>query len=387
MLIAVCMFLVIIFGSLVQAASLPIGLVVTELLLILLPAILYVRFKRLPIAQSLRWKRVKPAMLVRGVILGVLGWGMAAIVYLIASTLVQTVLGPDPVPELLTRALPKTLPEFAAFLIVLAVLPGLCEETLFRGAIQGTFEKKGIWKGVIYTALLFGAFHVNPWSFVSAAGLGLLFGTITVRTNSTLPAIIAHTCNNATACTVAFVFRDGPEYIPYAIMGVFALLFVGALVEFLCATRRGDRQPSPLTAAPANLSRGGKWGLAGAGAGMVILMVLAIFAAIGITGRYRMTSDHLAPEINRGDIVVVLKSRYVKQDIQPGDVVAVRQHGQVLLRKVARIEDEHIWVVHGPSGTSAAETQVLRRDVIGKMIWKIADPKPLGRKRRPSIDV
>ncbi len=128
-------------------ASLTIGLVVTELLLILLPAILYVRFKRLPIAQSLRWKRVKPAMLVRSVILGVLGWGMAASVYLITATLVQTVIGPDPTPGLLTRALPKTLPEFAAFLIVLAVLPGLCEEALFRGPSREPSRRRESGKG------------------------------------------------------------------------------------------------------------------------------------------------------------------------------------------------------------------------------------------------
>jgi hypothetical protein len=306
---------------------------------------------------------------------------MAATVYVIASRLVQTVLGPDPTPSLLTRALPKTLPEFAAFLIVLAVLPGLCEETLFRGAIQGTFEKKGIWKGAIYTALLFSAFHLNPWSFVPIVGLGLLLGTMTVRTNSTLPAIIGHTFNNVTACTVAFIFRRGPEHVPYVIMGVFALLFVGALAEFLYATRRGDHQPSPLTAAPANLPWGFKWIVAGTGAGVVILLALAILAVFGMTGRYRMESEHLAPEVNRGDLVVVLKSRYVEPDVKPGDVVAVRWDGQVLLRKVARVEDEWIWVFDGPSGTSDQEMQVFRRDVIGKMIWKMSDPRQFQRER------
>ncbi len=229
--------------------------------------------------------------------------------------------------------------------------------------------------------MLFSAFHVNPWSFVSIAGLGLLLGTMTVRTNSTLPAIIAHTCNNATACTVVFVFRDGPEYIPYVIMGVFALLFVGALVEFLYATRREDRRPSPLTAAPAKLSRGAIWGLAGAGAGLLMLMVLAVFVVVSITERYRMKNDHLAPEVNRGDYVIVLKSRYAILDIKPGDVVAVRPHGRTLLRRVARVEDECIWVVDDMPGTSAAETQVPRRNIIGKMIWKLANPKPRGKKR------
>ena len=371
LLFSVSLFLVVTVGASAQAVSLTVGLLVTEVFLILLPAMLYVRLKRLPMAKALRWNPVKPGLLVRSAILGVLGWGMAAAVYLTTGRLVEAVLGPDPLPGLLIRVLPKTLPEFGAFLIVMAVLPGLCEETLFRGAIQATFEKKGIWKGVVYTAVLFGAYHMSPWSFLPAAALGLLFGTLTVRTNSTLPAIICHTSSNVTAFTVAFAYREEAKHEPYLLVGALALLFAAALAEFLYATRHARRQPSPLTTAPANLSRRFTWVAAGGAAGLAILLALALFAMLGLTGRYRMTTDHLAPQVNRGDHVLVLKSRYVDLDIQRGDVVAFRRDGHTLLRKVARVDDECIWVVDAPSGTSAAETRLPRREVIGKMIWKI----------------
>ena len=63
------------------------------------------------------------------------------------------------------------------------------------------------WKGIVYTALLFAAFHISPWGFLPIFGLGVLLGMITIRTNSTIPAMISHACNNAMAFTVAFLYR------------------------------------------------------------------------------------------------------------------------------------------------------------------------------------
>jgi membrane protease YdiL (CAAX protease family) len=109
---------------------------------------------------------------------------------------VEKLLGSDPSFDWFIKALPETIAQLGVFLIVMAVLPGLCEETLFRGAIQGTFEKRGVWKGVIYAAILFAVYHLNPWNFIPAIALGVLFGLVTVRTNSILPAMVCHVSNN-----------------------------------------------------------------------------------------------------------------------------------------------------------------------------------------------
>ncbi|KPK85462.1 MAG: hypothetical protein AMJ81_03570, partial [Phycisphaerae bacterium SM23_33] len=266
-LLFICLLLMATVGAAAQVVSLPLGLSVTEIFLILLPAVLYVRRKRLPVAGALRWRSVPAGIAVRSAVLGVLGWGMAMLLYLATAWAVEGVLGPDRSSEFLVKALPSSFGQLVVFLVVAAVLPGVCEETLFRGAVQGTLEKKGLWRGVVYTAVLFAAFHLDPWRFLPAAALGVVNGLLVVRTSSTLPAMICHACNNGTALTVAFVYGGWSGAGPQVVVGVLGVLFVAALAEFLQRTRGLERRPSPLTAAAGGLSRRLKWivGVAAAG--------------------------------------------------------------------------------------------------------------------------
>ena len=83
-----------------------------------------------------------------------------------------------------------------------------------------------------------------------------------------------------------------------------------------------------------------------------------------------MKNDRQAPEINRGDRVVVLKQRAFWTDIQPGDIVAYRSDGYVLLRKAARTDDDSIWVLDVPSAPETSAIRIPRSDVIGKVVYR-----------------
>jgi uncharacterized protein len=76
LLYSVSLLLVVTVGALIQSASIYIGLAISELVFILLPAVVYVWLKRLPVAEALRWRVISPAMGAGGVILGVSGWGV-----------------------------------------------------------------------------------------------------------------------------------------------------------------------------------------------------------------------------------------------------------------------------------------------------------------------
>jgi hypothetical protein len=220
--------------------------------------------------------------------------------------------------------------------------------------------------------VLFGVFHLNPWSVVPAAALGALFGLLTVRTNSTLPAMIAHAGNNATALTAAFLYRDRLGGEPPALMLVLAVLFFAALAEFVHHTRGVAHRPSPLTEAPAALSpRLRRVGI-GAGVGVALLVVAALVGFRLLFCGYRMASDDLAPAVNRGDRVLVLRNRYFNLAIRPGDVVAFKRDGHVWLRRVVRADARTVWVSAKGGGGETSETPVPRSEVTGKMVWKFA---------------
>lgn len=81
--------------------------------------------------------------------------------------------------------------------IVLVIVAPLTEEPLFRGILLRGFTRNyGTWVGVLGTAFLFGAIHLNPWQFVGAFFLGIVFAWWTLQTRSILPAVLGHALNN-----------------------------------------------------------------------------------------------------------------------------------------------------------------------------------------------
>ena len=172
--------------------------------------------------------------------------------YLPVGKMAEWIFGPDPSTNYLFKTLPKTVPEIIIAFLIISILPGICEETLFRGAIQGTLEKKGPYKGLFLAAVLFAAYHLNPWSFLPAFALGVLFGFLTVRTNSVVPAMICHASNNATAITVGLLFKN-EGHGSYIIIALLTGLFMLAIMEFIYHTRYIKQIPSILTKVPAGL--------------------------------------------------------------------------------------------------------------------------------------
>lgn len=100
---------------------------------------------------------------------------------------------PDFFKELLEDAIPLNVFGF----ILVAIAAPVFEEILFRGIIlEGFLKNYTPWKAILWSALLFGAFHLNPWQAIPAIGVGILIGWIYWRTRSILPGILIHFTNN-----------------------------------------------------------------------------------------------------------------------------------------------------------------------------------------------
>jgi membrane protease YdiL (CAAX protease family) len=86
--------------------------------------------------------------------------------------------------------------EFLFVVLVVAVTPAICEEILFRGYAQRTFERSLGWKSIVLVGILFGLFHMQPLGLFSLSGLGLMFGFFFYFGKSLLPGMAAHFTNN-----------------------------------------------------------------------------------------------------------------------------------------------------------------------------------------------
>lgn len=133
-------------------------------------------------------------------------------------------------------------------ILVIALLPAVFEETIFRGIIAKQMHENG-W-GLVSTVLISGAlfslFHHNPEQTLYQFVCGVCLTLVAVRAGSVLPTICAHFVNNALilvleACgygSLSALSRGG--YL--ALIIVSALCLAGALVFLVFLDKRGNRK-------------------------------------------------------------------------------------------------------------------------------------------------
>lgn len=99
--------------------------------------------------------------------------------------------------------------DFLLDLFIIALLPGIAEELLFRGAVQRAFYRMysnphtAIW----LSAFIFSAIHLQFYGFVPRLFLGAMFGYIYLWTGSLWYAMFAHFLNNGYAVCQAWYLQ------------------------------------------------------------------------------------------------------------------------------------------------------------------------------------
>ncbi|HLF47576.1 MAG TPA: type II CAAX endopeptidase family protein, partial [Chitinophagaceae bacterium] len=91
-------------------------------------------------------------------------------------------------------------------ILFIAVFAGVGEELFFRGILQRIFIRifKNPWAGIIITAVIFSAIHLQFYGFIPRFILGVLLGLIYWYSGSLWPAIIAHFAYDAFAVILIY---------------------------------------------------------------------------------------------------------------------------------------------------------------------------------------
>ena len=96
-----------------------------------------------------------------------------------------------------------SLPRWQLYLLM-AVLPPVCEELLCRGFLFASFRARfGDLRAVLFTAVLFGALHLDLQRIPATAIAGLALGYVRLRTGTILFPILFHMAYNATLFDLA----------------------------------------------------------------------------------------------------------------------------------------------------------------------------------------
>lgn len=109
-----------------------------------------------------------------------------------------------------------------ANLVVIAVIPAIGEELLFRGALQSILHRwfKNPHAAIWVTAIIFSAIHLQFYGFLPRLALGAFFGYLFYWSGNIWLPILAHFVNNAGVLTTAFVLqKQGQELHDLNYMG------------------------------------------------------------------------------------------------------------------------------------------------------------------------
>lgn len=104
------------------------------------------------------------------------------------------------------KALLGQAPGMWSVVLLLALVPAVCEELAFRGFILSGLRHMGHkWGAICVSAVFFGVAHGMLQQSVMACLTGVVLGFIAVQTGSLLPCIVYHFLHNALAITAATV--------------------------------------------------------------------------------------------------------------------------------------------------------------------------------------
>jgi len=134
---------------------------------------------------------------------------------------------------------------FAMFIlgfIVIAIIPGLGEELVFRGFLQNYFHRssKNIYMAIWMSAFLFSAMHMQLFGFVPRLLLGALFGYLYYWSGNLIIPVLAHVFNNGFTIIMMYLNQlsitnidiESTESIPLPFIIISTLLTGGLIYIF-----------------------------------------------------------------------------------------------------------------------------------------------------------
>jgi membrane protease YdiL (CAAX protease family) len=134
----------------------------------------------------------------------------------------------------------KTPADLLMTIFLAGILPAIGEELFFRGILQRLFIQifKSPWPGIIFTGLLFSAFHMQFMGFIPRMALGIILGSLYWYSGSIYTSMLGHFIFNSISIVLIYFgvadldsknsFSSG-----YFLAGLLSIMIVVLLIRYL----------------------------------------------------------------------------------------------------------------------------------------------------------
>ena len=256
--------------------------------------VLYCVINRIDIREAFRIRKLEPAPALV-IVLTAVPLYLGALMF---NTIVMYVL--QTVAEVPGQNLPalETPLDLTVGILIIAVMPGICEELMFRGLLLTAYEKRGSYRAVVFVSILFGLFHFDITNLAGPVFLGLVFGYYVVRTGSIFAGILAHFLNNLIAELIQYLWTDPnssesllltwQDLLSFIALGIPALIVAAALLYLFRYVTEGKTEIIRPIARPGQDVKAvvTHWPVAAVLAIYVVLTAMSLFAMMAVKSLY-----------------------------------------------------------------------------------------------------
>lgn len=180
-------------------------LVFSQLILVL-PSVVYMLIYKLPYAETVRFKKMKLADMAWCVLFGILIQPVLTLLNAISMVFSTNI------TSTFMLELSGQIP-FLLALLLMAVVPCILEETVYRGVFYNEYSKINPWRAALLSGFLFGLMHGNINQFCYAAVMGVVFALLIEATGSILSTMLIHFWVNAGSVVMIYLYPKLYEFI------------------------------------------------------------------------------------------------------------------------------------------------------------------------------
>ena len=209
-------------GGVASAKSMLVGLLVTQGIVGGVP-LLTAWYTKKDMRKTFRIRLCRPGFLFGGLVLM-----MGTILVGMLLTSITSMLFPESA-ESMTGSMEAIYSYgYGVCLLLIALLPAVCEELLFRGFLLSSLEHTMKKRAAILTAaIVFGLYHMNLVQTPTTALIGMALCYVAVQSESLLPGMLMHFFNNALSVTAGFYPKQIARILPiFSENGVPALVLI-----------------------------------------------------------------------------------------------------------------------------------------------------------------
>ena len=159
---------------------------------------------------------------------------------------------------------PTTPDELRASILMVGVIPGVCEELFFRGGLMGAWERRGTKLALVITSVLFTMLHGSILGLPTQLIMGFVLGYVLIVSDSLYVSMVYHTVHNTATLILAYLSAQTAQagmesarlveqiaasggFISLALQTIGSVLMFGAAITMIAAAgKRHGHEPEKI---------------------------------------------------------------------------------------------------------------------------------------------